>query len=132
MRKTFQTKFGEIVILKGERFDFKDLYNPGTGAELPDLWAYGIRHGDDLRVPSTIEKTVIVNHWGSMVLDFPIQKIERVNNEHMQKGGDKEVAYIALSSKWRDRLMDLSEWRKEDAEQFAYYLLTAAVGGSEV
>ena len=44
-----------------------------VGMDLSNKWLYNIRHGDNWLRPSTVEPLCVVNCWGTLISDKPIE-----------------------------------------------------------
>lgn len=55
--------FGREVLFTGARVD-RDTLPKG-------IYAYDLRHGDDNGIPCTLEKSVVVNHFGTVLCNRP-------------------------------------------------------------
>lgn len=65
---------------------------------LPGLFYYEVRHGDDWGRPLTIEKQVLINFWGTVVANAPLELKDRLEGETMPD-------YLDLTPKERSLLI---------------------------
>ncbi len=66
----------------------------------PGLFYYDIRHGDDWGDPVTVEKTVFVNFFGTVVTAAPLELNDRQEGESMPD-------YLDLTPEEKDTLIEI-------------------------
>lgn len=68
--------FDRIVLFSETRID------PDT---VPDgMYLYSLRHGDDDSEPLTVEKCVVVNHFGDILTDMPFDGLENEEEDYIR------------------------------------------------
>jgi hypothetical protein len=83
MGRTIELRGQHVIVLESER----------PKERTPDKFYYGIRHEDsDLDMPITLEPSVVVNYWGTIVCDKPIDL--------------GPEGYVALTEGEQDLLLD--------------------------
>lgn len=76
--------FGRDVLFTGARID-RDTLPRG-------IYAYDLRHGDDDGVPCTLEKHVVVNHFGTVLTNRPFS----LPKEGYKRIGEEDYSFSGL------------------------------------
>lgn len=69
-----------------------------TPENFPNGYHYQLRHDDNFDKPCTIEKVVTVNHFGDVILDSPLEKLE--DDLHQEKYVELSVEDQAMILAW--------------------------------
>lgn len=76
--------FGQEVLFTGARVDRNTLPK--------GIHAYDLRHGDDDGIPCTLERSVVVNHFGTVLTNRPFS----LSREGYRQIGEEDYSFSGL------------------------------------